>query len=91
MELECHEPGCPPLDTVIAAMEEGKGTRYWKLHKPIPEVTRADLDEHGCQEAFDGLLAISTKSNFFNQYGERSYVDREFQCSSGTSAKKKLA
>lgn len=45
MELECREPGCPPLETVIAAMEEGKGTRQWKLHKPIPDVTRADLDE----------------------------------------------
>lgn len=45
MELECREPGCPPLETVIAAMGEGQGTRQWKLHKPIPDVTRADLDE----------------------------------------------
>lgn len=45
MELVCHEPGCPPLETVIAAMEKGKGTRQWKLHKPIPAITRADLDE----------------------------------------------
>lgn len=43
MELECHEPGCPPLETVIAAMEAGQRTRQWKLHKAIPDVTRDDL------------------------------------------------
>ena len=45
MELECHEPGCPPLETVIAAMEQGKETRQWKFHKPMPEVTHADVAE----------------------------------------------
>jgi hypothetical protein len=54
MELECREPGCPPLETVIAAMEEGKGTRQWKLHKPIPDVTRADLDELAAKEPSAG-------------------------------------
>ena len=41
MELECREPSCPPLETVIAAMEEGKPTRQWKFHKPMPEVTQS--------------------------------------------------
>lgn len=45
MELECHEPGCPPLETVIAAMEQGKETRQWKFHKPMPDVTHADVAE----------------------------------------------
>lgn len=45
MELQCHETGCPPLETVIAAMEQGKDTRQWKLHKAIPEVTLADITE----------------------------------------------
>ena len=44
MELACHEPDCPPLETVVAVMEEGKQTRQWKFHKPIPEVTREDLE-----------------------------------------------
>jgi hypothetical protein len=44
MELECREPGCPPIETVIAVMEQGKETRQWKFHKSIPEVTREDLD-----------------------------------------------
>ena len=45
MELECHEAGCPPLETVIAVMEKGKETRQWKLHKPMPEITLADIVE----------------------------------------------
>jgi hypothetical protein len=44
MELECREPGCPPLETVVAVMDQGKQTLQWKFHKSIPEVTRADLE-----------------------------------------------
>ena len=43
MELECREPGCPPLETVIAVMEAGKQTLQWKQHKAIPDVSREDL------------------------------------------------
>ena len=43
MELECHEPGCPPLETVIAVLEQGKQTRQWKLHKPVPDITVEDF------------------------------------------------
>ena len=45
MELECREPGCPPLETVVAAMQHDKETRQWKLHKAMPDVTLADLVE----------------------------------------------
>jgi hypothetical protein len=44
MELECHEPDCPPLETVVVVMEQGKETRQWKFHKPIPEITPKDLE-----------------------------------------------
>ncbi|MCH1507552.1 MAG: hypothetical protein L7V86_28520 [Verrucomicrobiales bacterium] len=44
MELECHEPDCPPLETVVVVMEQGKETRQWKFHKPIPEITQKDLE-----------------------------------------------
>ena len=44
MELECREPGCPPLETVVAAMERGKETRQWRFHKAIPDVTREDVE-----------------------------------------------
>ena len=50
MELECREPSCPPLETVIAAMEEGKPTRQWKFHKPMPEVTQSDIAERATKE-----------------------------------------
>lgn len=42
-ELECHEEGCPPIETVIAALAPGAAPRQWKLHKPLPEVTREDI------------------------------------------------
>ena len=43
MELQCHEKDCPPLETVIAVMEQGLETRQCKFHKPISEVTRKDF------------------------------------------------
>jgi hypothetical protein len=43
-ELQCAEPGCPPVETVIAVLRVG-ARRELKLHKPIVEVTRADLVE----------------------------------------------
>jgi hypothetical protein len=43
-ELECHEEGCPPLETVVAVLAEGEPPRQWKLHKPVAEVTREDLE-----------------------------------------------
>lgn len=51
MELECHEPGCPPLETVVAAMEQGQETRQWKFHKPMPDITRADVAEAAAKES----------------------------------------
>ena len=43
-ELACHEPDCPPLETVIALFEPGQAGRQWKLHKAIEDVTREDLE-----------------------------------------------
>jgi hypothetical protein len=37
-ELSCTEPGCPPLETVIAVRDRGQ-RREWKLHVPLAEVT----------------------------------------------------
>ena len=50
MELACHEPGCPPLETVIAAMEHGKEPRQWKSHKAMPDITLEDLVNKGTKE-----------------------------------------
>ncbi len=42
-ELQCSEPGCPPLETVIAIM--GAEKKQHKLHKLLAEVTQADIAE----------------------------------------------
>ena len=43
-ELECREPGCPPIETVIALLEgPGKTTQY-KIHKTAHEVTKQDVE-----------------------------------------------
>lgn len=54
MELACHEPGCPPLETVIAAMEQNKETRQWRFHKPMPDITLADLVDLAAKEHPEG-------------------------------------
>jgi hypothetical protein len=41
-ELRCAEPGCPPLETVIAILVEGS-SRQLKIHKPISEISPDDL------------------------------------------------
>ena len=42
-ELRCTEPGCPPLETVIALLGVSGPTRQYKLHKAVAEVTEADV------------------------------------------------
>jgi hypothetical protein len=42
-ELTCTEPGCPPVETVIARLRTGAPPWQIKVHKPAAEVTRADL------------------------------------------------
>jgi hypothetical protein len=41
-ELACTEPGCPPVETVIALLQEGEPER-WKLHKPVAALTEDDV------------------------------------------------
>ena len=43
-ELECTEPGCPPLETVIAIMDQPGTPKQFKLHKRIAELTVADIE-----------------------------------------------
>jgi hypothetical protein len=47
-ELHCSEPGCPPLETVIAVLSTGETTQL-KIHKPIEDVTRADIEQQAAQ------------------------------------------
>jgi hypothetical protein len=42
-ELRCMEPGCPPLETVIAILHESGRPHQHKIHKAIADVTFADV------------------------------------------------
>jgi hypothetical protein len=40
-QLACHEFGCPPLETVVAALSSPR--RTWKFPKPTIDVSPAEL------------------------------------------------
>lgn len=42
-ELTCTEPGCPPIETVVAILDGPGRTRRYKVHKPIADVTEPDV------------------------------------------------
>ncbi len=42
-ELRCSEPGCPPLETVIAILNERTPTVQVTIHSPLELVTEADV------------------------------------------------
>lgn len=41
-QLACHEPGCPPIETVIAIMTHPP--QQHKLHQAVHEITKQDVD-----------------------------------------------
>lgn len=43
-ELECREPGCPPIETVIAVLEGPGRTTQYKIHKAASDVSQADVE-----------------------------------------------
>jgi hypothetical protein len=42
-QLACTEPGCPPLETVVAVLPADSPARRWTLHCPTDQVTEHDL------------------------------------------------
>lgn len=42
-QLQCHEPDCPPLETVISVMFRPPQT--FKVHRPASELTLEELQE----------------------------------------------
>jgi len=42
-ELTCSEPGCPPVETVIALLGGPAGNIQYKIHRPRAAVTRDDV------------------------------------------------
>ena len=46
-QLSCREPGCPPVETVIAVLDTPP--RRWTIHRPLVEIddeTVTDLLAH---------------------------------------------
>ncbi|MYA89900.1 MAG: hypothetical protein F4X97_15855 [Boseongicola sp. SB0662_bin_57] len=48
-ELRCHEPDCPPVETVITAREADGSVRDWRVAKALCDVGRADIEMLGNQ------------------------------------------
>jgi hypothetical protein len=42
-ELACTEPGCPPLETVVALLHGPGDSTQGKIHRSIVDVTREDI------------------------------------------------
>lgn len=42
-ELHCTEPGCPPLETVLALLPAAGGRFQAKIHKAAADITDEDL------------------------------------------------
>ena len=40
-QLQCHEPDCPPIETVIAIMNTPP--QQYKIHKPVSQIVEADI------------------------------------------------
>lgn len=38
-QLACTEPGCPPLETVVAVLPPDGPTRSWTLHQRVDDLT----------------------------------------------------
>ena len=43
-ELRCHEPGCPPVETVVTARDADGRIQDWHITKPLSEVAAADVE-----------------------------------------------
>ena len=42
-ELNCHEPGCPPTETVITARSSNGMTTDWRIAKAIADIQETDI------------------------------------------------
>ena len=43
-ELNCHEPDCPPKETVITANAIDGKSKTWKIAKSIDEIDNFDVE-----------------------------------------------
>ncbi len=45
-ELACHEPDCPPIETLISVHKVDGSRRDWRMHKPLADITEKDVLRH---------------------------------------------
>ena len=43
-ELICHEPNCPPIETIITERADDGKIRNWRIAKPIEEIQEIDIE-----------------------------------------------
>ena len=43
-ELTCHEPDCPPVETVVTVHRDDGERVSWKIHKPMSEGCQSDIN-----------------------------------------------
>ena len=43
-ELACHEPNCPPIETIITERNENGKVRNWRIAKPINDIQEIDIN-----------------------------------------------
>ena len=43
-ELTCHEPNCPPIETIITERTDDGKYKNWKIAKPINDIKEVDFE-----------------------------------------------
>jgi len=43
-ELACHEPGCPPIETVVTVHGTDGARCVWHLHKSLADIGADDIE-----------------------------------------------
>ena len=44
-ELTCHEPDCPPIETLISVHDIDGKRRDWRIHKSIADIAKVDVQK----------------------------------------------
>ena len=53
-ELACHEPGCPPVETVVTVHGADGARRDWRVHKALAQIEEADIQKALAEK--DGVM-----------------------------------
>ena len=53
-ELACHEPDCPPIETLISVHNIDGNRRDWRIHKSIADIAKGDVQK---------ILSVKTTPN----------------------------